>query len=329
MGIEHTNQGTSSNREDPEGEAARKKRDGFHLTQKGQEKDQLAFEQARRNQDRSEGREPTLYSVEATGARRRSGKQLEFQANERDPRNRLMKWLSALRLAPPGITAMDILKEEAERINQLVDEKVARDTGETSPQEAADAILKSEEFRIVDPTRKETLIERQVDASGRKTDHRREYVLPGVERTRDRIEFKEFLRSIDPELERSIEAGDLSPARELINQLKAESRERGEDREYGFQLTMGLHWMIADKIDTMVKAKDIPGMTNLLSRNPLDDISLGSLVTMPSEVLSLPEVKPKILYKLHTETGYQSEREKLSELIGEKGLISEPEEETA
>jgi hypothetical protein len=159
-------------------------------------------------------------------------------------------------------SAIDIAREEADRVNDLVD----KGDGE-SFQDTADEIIGGKEFGS--------------DA--------------GTEADQKRIKFQELIRSKYPELEKSIEHGFINPG--YLQGIK-ETMTESEEEDF----IEGLRDMISDKIDSTIRANDLVTMEILLTSDyrDLQLLSATDVARMPIELLSKPHLKPKAMGILQT-----------------------------
>lgn len=273
-------------------------KEGFHFTQHGtdvaREKHREAMRAVEIAHSLDTGADAHVYSIGTDAARKGSDELFEQQAAIRnDQRSGLEKVRAALGLGPRKLTGADMLREEAERMNQLVDERVARDGAPY--QAAADEIGESEEFkaRYHAPT-----LHKDAGSGGWK-----EGVTFGYDEDAGRMHAKEELRAADAAIEAGIERGSLSAAMAHLDEM----RESGESTT-DFYIAMTN--MVGMKVDTMIRAKDTDSLRKLFSDPDINAVHVSARVLseLPQEVLADPEVREQAEARMRT--WYMSAEEK-------------------
>ncbi|HEY0010682.1 MAG TPA: hypothetical protein VGB97_02060 [Candidatus Paceibacterota bacterium] len=243
----------------PEAQAAREKVEHAR-TEKGRVEAQAIFERQMRIDAKNEGTESALYSHHAVQAREASDRELAHRAKQRNATRTLFQKLTGR----GKVSGLDLLHEEADQVNELVDAKVARERTVISAQEAADEIMDSKEFEVLD------------SAAGL-----------------DRNEFREYLREQDPQIERSIEAGDLKPINALIGEMAGT-----EDGRMNSRFLESGRRMIAEKVDTMLKSGNTETLKLMLMHNDLRYVDRKTLASLPEEIRTAPGIAGKIQERL-------------------------------
>ncbi|HEY0010998.1 MAG TPA: hypothetical protein VGB97_03795 [Candidatus Paceibacterota bacterium] len=215
---------------------------------------------------------PANYSPEM----KRSNEQFELQAKARNKEeNKKRGWFD--RIMSPGskVSGMDMLQDEAVRVNKLVDERMDMTT---SPQSAADDIAESKEFEV---------------GAGER------YTSAGVEQVpaKTRIEFEEMLRSKYELIGSMIDHFQIGAA---ARQAKI-AREGMSDAE-ARSFKDGILGLIQEKIDSAIKANDTLSLKLLFENNDAESllnwVPADTIAGIPLEILSNPNYKNKAVYVL-------------------------------
>lgn len=248
------------NRQSPEAQKAREARDNARSSG-AHEKAQSQFERQMRRDARDQGEDPGLYSHGAIMSRSANDATNEHLAEERNKRRSILARL----LGRGKVTGMDMMRDEADRVNELVDLRVDRDGGDTTHQEAADDIVGGREFNTHSST---------LDRSG-------VYI--------DRADFVERLRADNPDIELRADQGDFGPAVESVQKVTQGMPYR-EARVY----EDGLAKFIGNKMDTFIRTRNADTLRRIVLNNDLRHIPTDIIASLPEEVLSDPEVRQKL-----------------------------------
>src|SRR3989338_1282775 len=186
------------------------------------------------------------YSPETQAA----NKQFEDQANARNARRSFLDKLTGKNKVP----GFEILKEEATQANALVDKRREEESAYgmpmTSHQDAADEILRGEEFS----------------------------------RSPNDTNFEEMLQVKYPLIAQSIKENIFNSA---VRQTREASNNMGSAEAETFE--EGVHKLMRGRIDSMIRANDITGMRMLLESNEpkmLADMGIAPfLLRMPRELI--------------------------------------------
>jgi len=211
-------------------------------------------------------------------ATERSENQTQFkeQANARNKNRGLFEKMFGIGKQ----SDVDIAAEEAWRVNELIDQTIGSET-QISPQTVeesgslmseldkkysavSDRILKSSEF-----DKKDT----------------------------DTIKAEEFLRSKDFGIAEAIKNNEINQASAYFHIVLDKIKNIHERSE----LNNEFREMIADQLDTLVKANDIPGMKTIILDNRLRFFGLYKISKIPQEIINSPEIQAKFMSEIRND----------------------------
>lgn len=243
-------------------DAARHKRDAAHVTQAGFDSAQEAFEQASRVRDRAEGIvEGSLYSHEHVRMREANEREQQIKAKEQNARRTILDRL----MGRNKTSSYDVMRDEADRMNTVVDQRVANEGGMISHQEAMNEITQSKEF--MPDTWSETW-----DAG------RQEAVADLLAR----------IRSEAPSVERDLDRGQANSFVRFVEEQKDKAQTREEERA----LTTASELLLRQKLDTFIRARDAYAAEALLSNTDTSiPMSEEFLDEIPDEFLKYDEIR--------------------------------------
>lgn len=250
-------------------DAARHKRDAAHITQAGFDSAQEAFEQASRVRDRAEGIvEESLYSHDNVRMREANEREQKIKAKEQNARRTILDRLMGRNKA----SSYDVMRAEAERMNRVVDQRVANEGGMMSHQEAANEVAYSKEF--MPDTWSETW---------------------GTGRQEAVANLLARIRSEAPTVERDLDAGQANSFARFVAKQKEQTRTREEERA----LEEASEFLLRQKLDTFIRARDVYAAEALLStRDSYMHISKALLDEIPDEFMKYPEIRNALKSRL-------------------------------
>lgn len=243
-------------------EAARHKRDASHLTQRGIEADQETFEQAARIRDRAKGVvKESLYHVDTVDLRNANEREEAIKAQEQNARRNILDRL----LGRNKITSYDIMRDEADRMNKLVDQRVQQEGGSISSQEAMDEIGQSKEFMPDTWSEAHSMGRQEAVAS-----------------------LLAEIRSKAPRIERDMNTGNVGNFVDFVSEADAKTRSREESNT----LRAAAAYMLTQKLDTFIRTRDIYTTEALLSNaGNFLPITQEVLDSIPDEFLKAEEIR--------------------------------------